>query len=257
VCEQGGLHNRLLKNSILLIVLGFRGALARLFSAKSKNFCFHFGGQKTPEPPTGCFFSTLLNHSLLVPFIPAMNLCHMPTTDAEFEAHLDQTGLDKVLIFRHYARLGVALAGCLAVVVFSCVHQPAQHDLGLVRKLLILFSNFSIGISVMAMVFSQRMGKSLRRQASNVSERSRQIFRYLTGRGWMFFCVAGFGQAVFISGVLYGINVYTWRDWFLAANLVPTILMVMIEWAEIPTRPRIIGLYRAVALLQSQQKKPA
>jgi hypothetical protein len=179
----------------------------------------------------------------------------MSTTVAEFESHLDQTGLDKALIFRHYARLGVALTGCLGAIVFSLVHKPAQGDLGLVRDLLIMFSNFSIGFSVMAMVFSQRMGKSLRRPASNVSERSRQIFRYLTGRGWMFFAIAGFGQAVFVSGVLYGIDVYSRRDWFLALDLMPTVMMVMIEWVDVPTRPRIIDLYRAVAFLQQQQQK--
>jgi len=181
----------------------------------------------------------------------------MPTTVAEFESHLDQTGLDKALVFRHYARLGVVLTGCLAVIALSILHRPAQRDLGVTRDLLIMFSNFSIGISVMGMLFSQRMGKSLRRPASNVSERSRQIFRYLTGRGWMFFVIASFGQAVFVSGVLNGIDVYSRRDWFLGVNLVPTIMMAMIEWVDVPTRPRIISLYRAVALLQQQQKKPA
>lgn len=178
----------------------------------------------------------------------------MPSSTAEFEAHLDQTGLDRTLLIRHYARIIVAIAGWLSVLVLCFAHAKSREVSGLTRDLLLMFSNFSIAFSVLGMLFSQRMGKSLRRRASDVGERAGQIARYLTGRGRLFFCMAGFGQAVFVAGVTFGVDAFSRGGWFLLMNLIPTVMMVMIEAVEVPTRSRLVGLYRAVALLQKQNR---
>lgn len=175
----------------------------------------------------------------------------------EFEAFLDQTGLDQTLQFRHVARLLVGVLACIGVLVGNALTDTALIKTDdEYRALLVTISTLTISLSMGGMMLSDRLGKNLRKVAHSVSERAHQMSNYLGRKGWLFFLLAGLGQAVIFCGTQLGFGVFS-NGRFLIVDTFPTLLLAMYAWREMPTRPRLVHLYRVTTLYQIAASRSA
>jgi hypothetical protein len=174
-----------------------------------------------------------------------------PAMAAEFEGFLDQTGFDQTLQFRHVARFLVAVLACIGVVVGNILTDTSLIAIeGDYRFLLISISTMTISLSLGGMMLSQRLGRNLRKVVSSVSERAHQMSRYLSRKGWLFFLLAGLGQAVIFCGTQLGFPIFSAKGRFLIVDIFPTLMLAMYAIREMPTRSRLIHLYRVTTLYQ-------
>jgi hypothetical protein len=176
----------------------------------------------------------------------------------EFEAFLDQTRLDQTLQFRHIGRLLAGVFTCIGVVVGNLLADTTVVAVdGDYRSLMITISTLTISISLCGMMLSERLGRNLRQVVSTVNERAHQISRYLGRKGWLFFLLAAFGQAVIFCGTQLGFGLFSAKGRFLFVDIFPTIMLALYAWREMPTRSRLVHLYRVTALYQQAAARHA
>jgi hypothetical protein len=176
---------------------------------------------------------------------------------AEFTAHLDRTGLDQRLQAVHQLLVGVGLLGCLGVVwVHAGLPGGAEHASLLARNVLLLVS--MLNLTLCAWAIARAQAASLRRlqaRSETVEQRARQVAEHIWHRDGLLLALAVGGQAIALLAAALRIRLLSLDAPLVILNLLPTAQLVILGWSEIPSRQRLLYLYKLVALHNERSRQ--
>ena len=169
---------------------------------------------------------------------------------AEFAAYLDRTGLDRRLQTLHQIMVAVGMLGCLGVLALHFAMAPTrEHAPFLVRNLMLTLSMLNlIGCTV---VIGRAQDAALRRlqaPSDTVDQRAGQVAMHIVHRDRLLLAMAVVGQLLVALAARLHIGLLSIDAPLVVLNLLPTAQLVFIGWHEVPTRARLLYLYKLVAL---------
>jgi len=169
---------------------------------------------------------------------------------AEFTAYLDRTSFERRQQWQHQAWVALGMALCL----WTLWPQLAAGIGGerapfLWRNLLLTVSIATLTVCVVIIYWYQDIQLNhLRRPSGTVSGRAERVAIYLRQRDSMLFLVALLGQAVVWLANRLGVHLLSLDAPLIVINLLPTAQQIWFGLIEVPSRKRLLFLYKLVAL---------
>ena len=175
---------------------------------------------------------------------------------AEFAAYLDRTGLERRLQIAHQVFVAIGLVGFLVVIG---THVGLRSDDGdatfLARNLLLLVS--MLNLLICTVVIGRAQDAALRRlqaRSESVEERAGQVATHIVHRDRLLLGLALAGQVIAYLAAPLHLRLLSIDAPLVILNLLPTAQLVYIAWREIPTRSRLLYLYKLVALYNERAR---
>lgn len=173
---------------------------------------------------------------------------------AEIQAHLSATGLDRSLQWRHLGLVLVGLSSCLAVLAANLTLpprdlEPWRHWLGLGLGLTYLCVCLLISLGEQLTAY-----RRLRVVTDGLGQRVALLSRHLLRRDIFLLVLALGGHAVAWVQSALGLRFWSADVVIVILPLVPTMQLVWIGLDEVPTRGRLVFLYKLVALYSERAR---
>lgn len=182
---------------------------------------------------------------------------------AEYEGHLASGAVEARAQRRHLARIAVALATCLALLAWNLL-------LGDVGRIGVYDRDVLLGLTLLCSVLctwsvsyqSRAELARLKAAPASLAGRAAVVHGHHDRRGWLLFVLALAGQGVAALATLSGVRLVDTRSGIplsldsliLLVDLMPTALLVVAGWRELPTRERLVATYRLILLYQVRQR---
>jgi hypothetical protein len=177
---------------------------------------------------------------------------------AEFGAYLDSTRMDVRMQARHLIFGALGLIGCLIILWLHFSQTTVPRPSFLVRDVLLMASLVNLTVSSLLIMWSQDVQlRHLRRTSGSVALRAQRVSAYLWQRDLLLLVIAVLGQVVAWFASRLGINLLTIDAPLVLLNLLPTGQQLYIGFIEIPTRKRLMFLYKLVALHELRAARTA
>lgn len=173
---------------------------------------------------------------------------------AEFQGYLAETGLDRHLQRRHLALVALGLFSSLGLVAAQMSLpvielEPWRRQIGL-----------GLGVSyictcLMLSLWEQdRALQRLQVVTDDVAARAGLLSRHLFRRDGFLLVMALVGQAVCWMVTALGIRLWSIDALIVLLPLVPTVQQLWIGFDEVPTRGRLVLLYKLIALYSERAR---
>lgn len=173
---------------------------------------------------------------------------------AEIQAHLNATNLDRSLQRRHLAAVALGMVSCLGLLVVNL--NLVEQDLASWR----IHLGISIGFTYICMCLVVSLDEQtkafhrLRVPTADVAERAKLLVDHLFRRDAFLLTLALLGHGVAWFDTLLGIRLWSTHVLIVLLPLVPTMQLVWIGLDEVPTRGRLVFLYKLVALYSERAR---
>jgi len=169
---------------------------------------------------------------------------------AEFAAYLNRTGLDRRLQIAHQVFVGLGLLGCLGVLsTHFQVPADGAHATFVARNLLLLISMLNLFTCTLVIGWAQDAAlRRLQAPSDSVEERAGQVATHIIHRDRLLLGLAIVGQLIVLLAAFMHVRLLSIDAPLVILNLLPTAQLVYIGWLEIPSRSRLMFLYKLVAL---------
>lgn len=173
---------------------------------------------------------------------------------AECLAYLARTGLDRRLQVRHMLLVGISMLTFLAWLIVQ-TQTPLIEPMPVVRQLALSLGVFYICGSLLLSIRAQeRAFRHLRVVTDSAEERAALLTRHIERRDRFLLLIALAGQSVAWVDVLLGIRLWSADILVVALPLLPTVQQIWIGFDEVPTRGRVVFLYKLVALYSERAR---
>lgn len=173
---------------------------------------------------------------------------------AEIQAYLAETGLDRHLQRRHLVLVALGLFSSLGLVAAQIALPVIEVDPW--RRQIAL----GLGVSYICtclMISLWEQDRALRRLqvvTDDVATRASLLSRHLFRRDSFLLVMALVGQAVCWAVTALGIRLWSIDALIVALPLVPTVQQLWIGYDEVPTRGRLVLLYKLIALYSERTR---
>lgn len=173
---------------------------------------------------------------------------------AEFTAYLDRTGFDTREQRWHQVWVALGMVGCLVVLWQQFAFGlDAPRPPFYLRSLVLAVSMANLTAATLLIAWSQEAQlRHLRQTSGSVERRAERVAVYVRQRDTLLLLVAGLGQAVAWFAGQLGVHLLSWDAPLVLVNLLPTAQQVWFGFVEVPTRKRLIFLYKLVALHEAR-----
>jgi len=169
---------------------------------------------------------------------------------AEFAAYLDRTGLERRLQVAHQIFVAVGLFGCLGVLgMHFGLAKDDVHATFAARNLLLFVSLLNLFITMW--VIGRAQDAALRRlqaPSTSVAQRAGQVASHIVHRDRLLLGLAIVGQLLAGFAAMLHVHLLSTDAPLVVLNLLPTAQLAFIGWQEIPSRGRLMYLYKLVTL---------
>lgn len=178
---------------------------------------------------------------------------------AEFATYLDRTGLDRRLQLLHQVMVGAGLLGCLIVLGIHFGLAPSgEHAPFFARNLMLTLS--MINLAACTVIIGRAQDSALRRlqaPSETVDQRANQVAMHIVHRDRLLLAMAVVGQLLVALSAHLHIGLLSIDAPLVVLNLLPTAQLAVIGWHEVPTRSRLLFLYKLVALHNERSRARA
>lgn len=173
---------------------------------------------------------------------------------AEFNAYLDRTGFDTREQIWHQVWVGLGMVGCLVVLWPQfAAGSGGERPPFLWRNLVMTASLANLTICTLLIAWSQDAQlRHLRRPGGSVEGRAVRVATYVRQRDSMLLIIALLGQTVAWFSGLLGVHLLSLDAPLVLINLLPTAQQIWFGFVEVPTRKRLLFLYKLVALHEAR-----
>jgi hypothetical protein len=174
---------------------------------------------------------------------------------AEIQAYLAETGMDRYLQRRHLALVSLGLLSCFGLMMVQVLAMiPAQPGPWQRQIALGLGISFICSCLIVSMSEQERALKRLQVVTDDVAARVQVLSRHLFRRDGFLLALALVGHAVAWVDTLMGVRLFSSDVLLVALPLVPTAQFVWLGFEEVPTRGRLVFLYKLVALYSERSR---
>lgn len=169
---------------------------------------------------------------------------------AEFAAHLDRTGLDRRLQVAHQISVGIGLLGCLVVLgLHFGLPAGGGHASFLARNLVLASSLLNLLLCTLVTGWAQDAAlRRLQAPSESVAQRAGQVATHIVHRDRLLLGMALVGQLLVLMAAKLEVRLLSIDAPLVVLNLLPTAQLAFLGWREIPSRARLLYLYKLVAL---------
>ena len=164
----------------------------------------------------------------------------------EFSAFLARYHTDAALRRVHFARVVMGGIGALAVVSFNLLRLADVG--GDAEASVIRIATMVCGVHVLACLVTLLLTRrwllaDLRRQAESLRDRAWQVAQFVHRRGNILLVLAATGHGLVLIGTEFKLRLFAADGGVLLVALVPTVLLLLHGFIQVPTRARLCELY--------------
>jgi hypothetical protein len=166
----------------------------------------------------------------------------------EFAAFVARYHTDVALRKLHFARLFLGLGAATLVVVFNALRIGAQGAEQIVTQVAtVVCAVHVLACLVTLFLARRRLVADFTRQAESLRDRAWQVAQFVQRRGNVLLVLAATGHVLVVIGTEFRLRLFADDGGILLVTLIPTLLLLIHGFGEIPTRERLVRLYARVA----------
>ena len=175
---------------------------------------------------------------------------------AEFAAYLARTGLERRLQIAHQVFVGLGLLGCLGVLgAHFGLGGEDGHATFVARNLLLLLSMLNLFACTLVIGWAHDAAlRRLQAPSDSVEERAGQVATHIVHRDRLLLGMAIVGQILALVAAKLHVRLLSIDAPLVILNLLPTAQLAYIGWREVPSRARLMYLYKLVALYNERAR---